>query len=61
MRVIVENSDRTLFLRVRDNGMGISEEQVSQLNAQFSNEIGTVPLAFARQALRCGMSTAGFV
>ena len=44
VRVIVENSDRTLFLRVRDNGMGISEEQVSQLNAQFSNEIGTVPL-----------------
>ena len=44
MRVIVENSDRTLFLRVRDNGMGIPEEQVAQLNAQFSGETGAAPL-----------------
>ncbi|MBS5149839.1 MAG: histidine kinase [Butyricicoccus pullicaecorum] len=44
VQVIVENSDRTLFLRVRDNGMGIPEEQVAQLNAQFSGETGMAPL-----------------
>ncbi|MDO5785836.1 MAG: histidine kinase [Eubacteriales bacterium] len=34
--IIVENSDKTLFLRVKDDGVGISEEQVEKLNAQFS-------------------------
>lgn len=36
VRIIVENSDRVLFLRVRDNGMGMPEAQVEQLNEQFA-------------------------
>lgn len=36
VRIVVENSDRVLFLRVRDDGTGISEEQVERLNEQFS-------------------------
>lgn len=40
VRIIVENSKQTLFLRVRDDGIGMSEEQVSHLNAQFAGAIG---------------------
>lgn len=36
VRIIVENSDKTLFLCVKDDGVGISEDQVESLNAQFS-------------------------
>lgn len=36
VRIIIENSDKVLFLRVRDDGIGISEEQVEKLNEQFS-------------------------
>ena len=36
VRIIVENSDRTLFLRVRDDGMGMPAEQVDRLNRQFA-------------------------
>lgn len=38
VRIIIENSDKTLFLRVRDDGDGIAPEQVEQLNQQFSRE-----------------------
>ena len=41
VRIIVENSDRTLFLRVRDDGMGIPEEQLEKLNEQFAGDTGT--------------------
>ena len=36
VRIVVENSDRVLFLRVRDDGIGIPEEQMERLNEQFS-------------------------
>ena len=36
VRIVVENSDRTLFLRVRDDGIGMPEERVEQLNRQFA-------------------------
>lgn len=43
VRITVENSDETLFLRVRDDGIGIPAQQVEQLNAQFAeNSGGTV-------------------
>lgn len=35
VRITIENSENTLFLRVKDNGIGISEEQVVQLNEEF--------------------------
>ena len=38
VRIVIENSDRTLFLRVRDDGMGIPEEEVERLNRRFSME-----------------------
>ena len=38
VRIIVENSDRTFFLRVRDDGVGMPEEQVERLNAQFAGD-----------------------
>jgi len=41
VRVIVESSDRTLFLRVRDDGVGIPEEQVERLNEQFEEGTAT--------------------
>ena len=40
VRIIVENSDRTLFLRVRDDGVGIPDERVQQLNEQFAEDSG---------------------
>ena len=40
VRIIVENSDRTLFLRVRDDGVGIPDERVRQLNEQFAGDTG---------------------
>lgn len=42
VRIVVENSDKTLFLRVRDNGVGISAEQVEQLNRQFAENTGAI-------------------
>lgn len=43
VRIVVENSDRTFFLRVRDDGVGMPEEQAERLNAQFAGgeEAGT--------------------
>lgn len=41
VRIVVENSDRTLFLRVRDDGVGMPDEQVERLNAQFAGDTGT--------------------
>lgn len=38
VRISVQNSDSTLFLRVRDDGIGMPEEQVDRLNALFSGE-----------------------
>ena len=40
VRIAVENSDKTLFLRVRDNGIGMPEERVDQLNRQFAEDTG---------------------
>ena len=41
VRIVVENSDRTLFLRVRDDGVGIPDEQVERLNRQFAGDAST--------------------
>lgn len=40
VRIAVENSDRTLFLRVRDDGVGMPDEQVECLNRQFAEDSG---------------------
>lgn len=40
VRIIVENSERTLFLRVRDDGVGMTEEQVARLNEAFAGDAG---------------------
>ena len=37
VHISVENSENTLFLRVKDDGIGISEEQVEQLNEEFAH------------------------
>lgn len=37
VHIAIENSAHTLFLRVRDDGIGISEEQVAQLNEEFAH------------------------
>lgn len=42
VRILVESSDCTLFLRVRDDGIGIEEEQVAQLNACFAGNDSTI-------------------
>ncbi len=59
VRIVVENSDRTLFLRVRDDGMGIPEEQLKS----STNSLPGIP---ARRmpgsrgaASHCATSTAG--
>ena len=41
VRIVVENSDRTLFLRVRDDGVGIPDRQVERLNQQFAGDAST--------------------
>jgi len=40
VRIIIERSDQTLFLRVRDDGIGIPDERVEQLNEQFAEDTG---------------------
>lgn len=35
VKIIIENSEKTLFLRVRDNGVGICEEELIRLNRQL--------------------------
>lgn len=40
--IVVESSDKTLFLRVRDDGVGIPDEQVERLNRQFAGDTGAV-------------------
>lgn len=45
VRITVENSERTLFLRVRDDGVGIPPEQVAQLNEQFAGDTGAAVTA----------------
>lgn len=47
VRIIVENSAQTLFLRVRDDGIGMPEDQVNRLNAQFAS--GDTAAASAQQ------------
>lgn len=42
VRIVVESSEQTLFLRVRDDGIGIPEEKAEQLNAQFAEDSGAV-------------------
>ncbi len=37
VHISIENSENTLFLRVKDNGVGISEEQVALLNEEFAH------------------------
>lgn len=36
VRIVVESGTQTLFLRVRDDGVGIPDERVEALNKQFS-------------------------
>ena len=45
VRIVVENSDRTLFLRVRDDGVGMPDEQVERLNAQFAGDGTAAPVS----------------
>lgn len=40
VRIVVESSDQTLFLRVRDDGVGMPDERVEQLNEQFAGDAG---------------------
>lgn len=40
VRVTVENSADTLFLRVRDDGIGIPARRVAELNEQFAKGMG---------------------
>lgn len=57
VRIIVENSDRTFFLRVRDDGVGMPDEQVERLNAQFDGD-GGADMPQPCGGSPCGMSTA---
>lgn len=41
VRILIENSENTVFLRVRDDGTGMPEEEVERLNRSFSGEDGT--------------------
>jgi two-component system sensor histidine kinase YesM len=41
VRVRIENSDRTLFLSVRDDGVGMPGEEVDRMNRRFAGEEGT--------------------
>ena len=43
VRIIIENSEKTLFLRVRDDGVGMSEEDVEALNRRLSQAGGETP------------------
>ena len=56
VRVIVESSDQTLFLCVKDDGVGISEEQVEKLNAQFTKadnaDVGGIALRNVNSRIR---------
>lgn len=36
VRIVMESSAQTLFLRVRDDGIGIPDERVEELNEQFA-------------------------
>lgn len=36
VKILIENSEDTLFLRVRDNGLGMSEEETDRLNEILS-------------------------
>ncbi|MDO4269854.1 MAG: sensor histidine kinase [Eubacteriales bacterium] len=40
VRILVESSENTLFLRVRDDGVGMPEEQVARLNEAFAADDG---------------------
>lgn len=40
VHIAVDSSDRTLFLRVRDDGVGMPDEQVERLNRQFAGDAG---------------------
>ncbi|MCD8357398.1 MAG: histidine kinase [Clostridia bacterium] len=42
VKIVIENSDKIFFLRVRDDGVGISEEKVERLNEQFFKADRTV-------------------
>ena len=53
VHISVENSENTLFLRVKDDGIGISEEQVEQLNEEFAGMAARTPSAANAAALRC--------
>jgi len=41
VRVRIENSDRTLFLSVRDDGVGMPGEEVDRMNRRLAGEEGT--------------------
>ncbi len=40
VKIIVESSENTLFLRVKDDGVGISEEKIHKLNEQIAKSGG---------------------
>lgn len=42
VRILVENSESTLFLRVRDDGVGMPEDQVARLNEAFAGDVGPI-------------------
>ena len=57
--ISIENSANTLFLRVKDNGVGMPEEQVMLLNEEF---VHGSPVSGDKNAAesRCAMLTAVF-
>lgn len=40
VHIMLESSDRTLFLRVRDDGVGIPDDKLEQLNEDFASDRG---------------------
>lgn len=43
VRIVVDSSEQTLFLRVRDDGLGMPDERVAQLNEQFTQSPTAAP------------------
>ena len=57
--ISIENSANTLFLRVKDNGVGMPEEQVMLLNEEFVHAVQPPAIKNAAES-RCAMLTAVF-
>ena len=54
VRILVDNSGETLFIRIRDNGIGMPEEMVARLNSRFLKENEQTPGDSADPAARKG-------